>query len=376
MALVAMLHCVGCESDMPPISWEGENVRFGTNHDEMPCGSTLERLDETVGLLMERLEISLPSNQKITYYWVDADTVRKRCGQATACSYSTVVMSTDPIQQHELVHAVTSRLGRKHRLLGEGLAVAYGEPDSRYWDSCFTSAANVEEQMVPNLDRENMEYGCAGRFVRYLIETHGLDALKKLVSLTDAGSGKQEFDVACREATGLTIRRLLDDFDAAMLGHCLCYSSVPLCSSGPEGLSQWPVIVDMEIGCEQEGSVGPFSDSGSMDWAKGDDCLMRSFQIDTEPGEFYEVTVEGQEGVSGQVIFRACDFNPQCLYHGLPIFSIDTPGSPGNDIPPGTLFTILTEGAIWVDVYVYETPGESGWVRVSVEEKTLMGPDW
>jgi hypothetical protein len=122
----------GCrdDPDRPPIIWEGEHIRFGTDADTEICAGTLPYLDGVTGHLAEVLQ---QPGVKVDYYWLP-DGVGEFCDDMDdlrGCVASEAeVFSTLAVHQHELVHALRYPQ-RLYLPLEEGLAEAYGDDWSR-----------------------------------------------------------------------------------------------------------------------------------------------------------------------------------------------------------------------------------------------------
>lgn len=180
-ALLAIALASACtdEPDPPPIVWEGEHLRFGTDADEsILCGGTLPYLDGVTGHLGE---VFGRPNVQVDYYWLP-DGTQAHCPEvAEGCADDRGVFSQYAIHQHELVHAVRTP-SLAYLPFEEGLAEAYGDD----WD-LFTVSGDIGELLRNPADGyiPGPGYGLAGHFVSYLEAAHGLDALIELDAATD-----------------------------------------------------------------------------------------------------------------------------------------------------------------------------------------------
>ena len=92
------------EPEPPPITWEGEHVRFGTDADEsLLCSGTLPYLDGAVGYLGE---VFGHPGARVDYYWLPEGTEPHCVEHADGCADERRVFTRHAIHQHELVHAV------------------------------------------------------------------------------------------------------------------------------------------------------------------------------------------------------------------------------------------------------------------------------
>jgi hypothetical protein len=92
------------EPDPPPIVWEGEHLRFGTDEDEsLLCAGTLPYLDGAVGYLGELFE---HPDRRVDYYWLPEGTDAYCPDGVDGCANDRGTFSKFTIHQHKLVHAV------------------------------------------------------------------------------------------------------------------------------------------------------------------------------------------------------------------------------------------------------------------------------
>jgi hypothetical protein len=169
----------GCEGarDRPPIIWEGEHIRFGTDAEEEEiCAGTLPYLDGVAGHLKQ---IFQRPQARIDYYWLP-DGIEPYCGDGLLGCVATEseAFSTLTIQQHELVHAVRW----PHRMylpLDEGLAEAYGDD----WAPMAPLSGDIMNELQELEHTEQLpwtSFPVLGHFVSYLRAEHGLEALLEL----------------------------------------------------------------------------------------------------------------------------------------------------------------------------------------------------
>jgi hypothetical protein len=223
VAVVCVHLLIACdEAKLPAIDWEGVHVRFATTYDHLPCGRTLERLDQRAGWLQEDLASPLPDGKKITYYWLrPEDMGLSPCGEMHSCTNGKrTVFSTTPFHHHELTHAVASTLGRSHALLEEGLATAFEEHSILIQPYCPGEIAPCQEgvdRIVEDFqkaieDRHDLHYLFAGHWVRFLIETYGLTSVKAIYEAVSLEADYSEVQSAFDQHVGMSVEETLDQW--------------------------------------------------------------------------------------------------------------------------------------------------------------------
>jgi hypothetical protein len=178
LLVLALSSACGDEPEPPPIVWEGEHVRFGTDADDSTlCAGTLPYLDGAVGHLKE---IFGRPDARVDYYWLPEGTESYCRRGGNGCTNDGGVFSRYSIHQHELVHAIRYP-GGLYLPLEEGLAEAHGDD----WDR-FSIQGDIRELLQDPADGylPGPGYGLAAHFVSYLETTHGLDALIELDAAT------------------------------------------------------------------------------------------------------------------------------------------------------------------------------------------------
>jgi hypothetical protein len=215
-ALVAFVGVVlgaaaGCGDDppLPPIVWEGEHLRFGTDADEtMLCAGTMPYLDGAVGYLGEVFD---RPGTRVNYFWLPDGTDAYCANDGDGCAYERRVFSRHTIHQHELVHAIRW----PHNLylpLEEGLAEAFGDDWNR-----FPVQGDIRDLLED--PRENgyipgPGYGLAAHFVSYLHAEHGLETLTELDAATDYEQSYAGAATAFERVYGQPLDEVIDAYEA------------------------------------------------------------------------------------------------------------------------------------------------------------------
>jgi hypothetical protein len=123
---------------------------------------------------------------------------------------------------HELVHAVTGRLGRAPALFAEGLAVALtseGRWRGRDLDQVALAALRASRGVTPFLDRfpeqdADAAYAVAGSLVGYLLDRHGIEPL--VAFLRGCGVDSRRHEAAFQRAYGRTLARATIEWERSL----------------------------------------------------------------------------------------------------------------------------------------------------------------
>jgi hypothetical protein len=209
-AVLALVSASACsdEPDPPPIVWEGEHLRFGTDADDSTiCAGTLPYLDGVVGHLGE---VFGHPDAQVDYYWLP-DGVQRYCpAVAEGCADDRGVFSQYTLHQHELVHAIRYP-NLLYEPIEEGLAEAYGDD----WDR-FPIAGDIHDLLRDPADGyiPGPGYGLAGHFVSYLDAAHGLDTLVELDAATNYESSFSQAEAAFQRIYGQSLDAEITDYKA------------------------------------------------------------------------------------------------------------------------------------------------------------------
>jgi len=208
LLVLAPLDACTDEPDPPPIVWEGEHLRFGTDGDESTiCAGTLPYLDGVVGHLGE--VFGRPDAQ-VDYYWVPDGTAPYCPEGAEGCATDHGTFSRYVIHQHELVHAVRHP-NTLYLPIEEGLAEAYGDD----WDR-FPVSGDIHDLLREPADGyiPGPGYGLAGHFVSYLDAAHGLDVLGELDAATNYESSFSQAEAAFQRVYGQSLDAEIAEYEA------------------------------------------------------------------------------------------------------------------------------------------------------------------
>lgn len=298
-AVAAVAIPLACDPDLPPISWEGERVRFGTTADHLPCGSTLEDLDRTVAELEQELDEPLHEKPKLTYYWLPGRMDLSSCPDKQGCAGELLVYAEWPLLVHELVHAVLLQRGRSHHFMMEGFAEAFGRRGN--WLGMPPDAARqtVVDDLSSGLTSEDVDYQVAGMFTRFTIDAYGLLPLKQVYLRADRDTGLSGFEDLFSQELGVSLDDVLDRFtDEAPE----CYPPADACTAEPDPWAAedlWQIRLDIEC-----------SAPNLTELTKS---VFRSTAIVEIPAAGpYLVDVSRSSGSNAELHVYPCDFDEEC----------------------------------------------------------------
>lgn len=130
--------------------------------------------------------------------------------------------STLEFHPHELVHAVTGRLGRPPVFFTEGIAVALTSRGRWHgWDQAETARAYLAErrglyELIVDFGGRDPErdYAVAGSFVAYLLDRYGIDPL--IDFLVGCGEDGGRYETALHSAYGTSLGQLEWDWSRSL----------------------------------------------------------------------------------------------------------------------------------------------------------------
>ncbi len=213
LLFVAAAFSAGCNSDLPPIAWEGEKIRFATTEDHLPCGRALEILDEDVATMEQETGLPLPGGVKITYYWLPDHMSLSPCSDwVSGCASDYTIFTTNSSHYHEVVHILTARLGPGHAFFSEGFAEAFNRR-SRFE---LSDEEDIEERikrcLIPYAVSADIDYPLAGKFTRFLITEYGLEQMKKAYARISPGFDEAGVDRVFKAVFGGSLNSIIDKF--------------------------------------------------------------------------------------------------------------------------------------------------------------------
>jgi hypothetical protein len=289
--------------DLPPISWRGSHIEFGSDVDEVVCPATLPAENE----YMEGVDEYVRSNSAypVQYYRLREDWAHYGfgCEGAHGCIRTdiglVVIGSRLLSHRHELIHA--SSIGPEHRLLEEGLATFLGT-DLKWAGIADPLDIRTAFESIDGNGRGLPDelYPVAGHFISFLVEEHGLANIVSLVQASDLALTSDELSTLFVEHLGRDLASAIDDYEASGPGcevaqysptwfQCeLTPPSIPIFACDAEG---W-ITIDVPITC--------------ADGASGvqDGLVWRDVLVDAPADELVVVGLE--DGHPVEVVARAC----------------------------------------------------------------------
>ncbi|MEI2613597.1 MAG: hypothetical protein V9G21_00770 [Methylotenera sp.] len=203
--------CRDNDEERPPIVWTGEHVQVGTDLDlDAWCPGTLPRLDSYVGTLKTLFEV--PDDHVVTYYLYPSPVTDYACqGRYLACFTQGAVFTSDLLDTHELVHAVSAVYRAIPHFFEEGAA--------SYWGHAFPADFRgldirdvLDEYWSSGLP--NSGYALAGHFMSYLVHTYGMERYLALLRTSNRQQSREDFEQAFEKTMGNTLDDAIDDYEA------------------------------------------------------------------------------------------------------------------------------------------------------------------
>lgn len=248
--------------DLPDVSDEGRHVRIAADPGLHLCAGSLAHMDEFVHRLSAEFGILPPiDDDRILYYWLDPDdfSTRSSCSQGPdGCEREGTVYARVAPLNHELVHAVTHRVGHPPPFFVEGLATAYGG-----LGSIRQASMNLAPDVMATIEAPNsrsVDYVAAGAFTSFLVMKYGVDAYLKLYTALPSDAKAREVDVVFRAMLGVPLDESVRNFEEAF-GACSQAESdakVVECAA-PELPWDGPrMTLYRRVSCDQEDALGPY----------------------------------------------------------------------------------------------------------------------
>jgi hypothetical protein len=316
--IVTLLTISGCQDELPPIVWEGEHVRVGTDLEIGEwCPGTLTYVDDFAGAVAAKLEIDRePFN-----YYVYPPPLREHdvCSErAIGCWSRGAVFATTMPETHEIVHGVDAGEGLMPLPFEEGAATYFGGYPPLITVDYTELDIREELDVYWHEPFGEKRYALFGHFTSYLIHTHGLEPYVALTHTTKLRTARAAFDAAFEAAYGLPLDEAMDDYEANWP-----YCPVEALQSSFFECEREPIVIDgpdpepfsFDISCGDPQVVGP--DPNVNDVQK----LWSTATIEfAGPGSYHNLKVE-QPGVgewnSAEIEFKRCDTDCGAVWHNM-----------------------------------------------------------
>lgn len=251
--------CGGCAEDqLPPILWETERAIIGSELEGFElCHDDFAMLDEHVALVEDMLGVERSSKLKVYFYDLDG----LPCGVSPQGCYrhdtDQIHMATWDGLDHEIVHAVAPDSF-------PSLFWEEGTADALRWVGTIGDGERVLENATKNRPEE-LDYLNARHFVRWIIETHGLESLRRIIS----GATEEEATGSSFDELAAAHRESVPYAYPALEPYICPFDALPELEAGV-----WQE--DFDLGCDQPGATGVGGVGGVS--------VVRT--IDLEPGRY------------------------------------------------------------------------------------------
>lgn len=272
---------VGCkegyllgDTPPPPIVWEGEHVRIGTDIDpDAWCAGTFPRIDAFTGALEELFQV--PESFVTSLYVFEPPITGTGVCPAdwAACSYAAEhegIAVTDRLpEDHEIVHALGSAFGNMPNFFEEGSACYWGTLGIEFPRNLDTRDVIERSWLSPHLNRGNGEYALAAHFTSYLVHTHGFERYLALFHTSKKRQSQAAFEATFEQAMGITLGRTIDDYEE---NSHRCRKPTDImrsyfeCSREPELLipNREGAVLEFNISCNDPNVIGPQNDASGV----------------------------------------------------------------------------------------------------------------
>ncbi len=301
---VVLLLVAACS--WPEVTDEGVHVVVAADAGLEMCGGTLAHMDAFIASAAAEFGVTAPTgDDRITMYWVVEDFhERSPCKDPLSggCANGSSTWVSSIPANHEFVHNLTVPWGGSSFFL-EGIAVAY--------EGMGGSSAKLPRRAVsPLLPKTSSEllrtddgYNTAGAFVAYLIETHGLDAYRRVVGEIERRDGVEGVDAAFLAGFGSSRIDTIKAFDATRRScpYGAFTAKLVECAAPTIAWDGDTASLHRSLACEQDDAIGPY----------GGDLAVVFYTLDVPAGGDYEISVIGDResdstGIENAVSLAHC----------------------------------------------------------------------
>lgn len=254
--LVVFVAALGaCTPEVPAPVWEGEHLHYGTTTRQPICRGSFHLQERHAVELAALLGFELPD--VIHFTRVSFRQIRKYCrGRVRGCAWLDepfAFAATSSFDFHEIAHIVASLggLGGPDAFV-EGFAEVFDDlEDPRF------GGAPLVEVLGGELDSE-AAYHTAGRFVRFMIERHGLATVVAFMRAAPRDAEREVFAPIFAEVFDEPLEAAIAAF--AMYPQCSDTDNriaVLDCSLPLEPWDGGALTIAAEVACERDDVLGP-----------------------------------------------------------------------------------------------------------------------
>lgn len=152
------------------------------------------------------------------------------CLESSDCADGLAVFSRTLFHDHEIVHVLLRDLGRSQTFLYEGMAEAFGRAGGAFTVERTVAKSEILRSLSATTDPKTISYPLAGLFVRFLVERHGMMAVKRVYARarhdTDTSQLGEIFQTELEASLDVTLDLLAETAPD-------CYPRQNLCTARP-----------------------------------------------------------------------------------------------------------------------------------------------
>lgn len=246
---------VACQPALPEPIWEGESLHYGTTTDAPVCRGSFVLQERHAVELARLMGFELPDIIRFTR--LKLRQLRRYCGwRARGCAWDEepyAFMAESSYNFHEITHVVANLGGLSGpTAFNEGFAEVFQ-------DGSASILAGTPLAQVLHGDVDDVaDYHTAGRFVRFLIERHGLEVFVAFMRSTWRDAEFDEFAPIFAEVFGEPIEAAMADF--AEYPNCSSQSNrIALldCALPPQPWDGPILTLGADVSCERSDVLGP-----------------------------------------------------------------------------------------------------------------------
>lgn len=190
---LATLTCVGCGPK--EVTWERDGIQYTKRTDDASVDeSVMDELAQHRSAVFDYLGLHPPEDVKLSYHkYFDRDDLKKRshCSPFVGgCFFAAHGVETrHRLDRHELVHAYTSYLGDKPKIIEEGLAevLSCDQPSRQAREVAAEEAWSTSAWQATRFADVERLYRAGGAFVGHLLQTLGPEPFMRFYVSLAAG---------------------------------------------------------------------------------------------------------------------------------------------------------------------------------------------
>jgi hypothetical protein len=244
---------------------EGQHVTLVVDPALEACGDIVGHMDHFVATLAAHLGVSLPGKNFAFIWFSELEFLYgSRCpGWGTSCTKAATVLSAVAPLDYELARLVLASLGSPPSFYAVGAAVAFAPDTPEYGSWAQSNGSDIQEVLARGEPLEWTYYLLAGKFTRYLIERHGLDAYIEFYAMITREDSLPVIEAAHAEQFGESLTETIVAFDAEGRGCPADRVRFKLveCGAPPIAWDGDSLLLRRALACGDADVVGPFADA-------------------------------------------------------------------------------------------------------------------